>query len=161
MLTDARTQDPATATARGDAPEADAEAMLATATRQRRAVTVADCRVLIVDDFGTVRMVQRQALSELGITDITEASNGADALRLIERDEFDLIVTDWNMPEMTGLELLRQIRYLDSTLPVVLVTTNCDRSEVLAAAREGISAYVVKPFKRTAYQDTISGVLGI
>ena len=119
-------------------------------------------RVLVVDDFGTVRMVQRQALGELGVTDVTEASNGAEAIRKIEQGgEFDLVITDWNMPEMTGLELLRQIRYLDAALPVVLVTTNSDRDQVLAAAREGISAFVVKPFKRTAYQKTVSEVLGL
>ena len=119
-------------------------------------------RVLVVDDFGTVRMVQRQALGELGIVDVTEASDGAEAIRKIEDGgDYDLVITDWNMPEMTGLELLRQIRYLDASLPVMLVTTNSDRAQVLAAAREGISAFVVKPFKRTAYQKTVSEVLGL
>ena len=118
-------------------------------------------RVLVVDDFGTVRMVQKQALAELGVTDVMEAGTGVEAIRLIENGGFDLVITDWNMPEMTGLELLRQIRYLDAALPVMLVTTNCNRNEVLAAAREGISAYVVKPFKRAAYQKTVSEVLGL
>jgi two-component system chemotaxis response regulator CheY len=103
-------------------------------------------RVLLVDDSGTMRTIQRRCLNKLGIDDITEASDGVQALQYFTAKAFDVVLTDWNMPKMDGLTLLKEIRKRNVALPVVMITTEADRSRVMEAIQAGISDYLVKPF---------------
>ena len=118
-------------------------------------------RVLVVDDFGTVRMLQRQALAEIGVSEVVEASDGVEAVAAITEQKFDLVITDWNMPKLSGMDLLRAIRKVSRELPVLMVTSNDRRQQVEEAAGVGVSGYIVKPFDRTRYQMTVAKILGI
>lgn len=103
-------------------------------------------KVLLVDDSGTMRTIQKRCLNKLGIESVAEADEGARALELFENDEFDVVLCDWNMPVMDGLTLLKKIRARDARVPVIMVTTEAERSRVVAAIQAGVSDYLVKPF---------------
>ena len=107
-------------------------------------------KILVVDDFSTMRRIVRNLLVELGFTNtlIQEAEDGNAALALLRAQPLDLVVTDWNMPNMTGIDLLRAIR-ADAALksmPVLMVTAENNRDQIIAAAQSGVNGYVVKPF---------------
>ncbi len=112
-------------------------------------------RVLLVDDSGVMRRIQIRCFNELGITEIVEASNGQEAIQLFSSHSFDIVMTDWNMPEMSGLELLRAIREQDPDIPVLMVTTESTRGSVVAAIVSGVSDYLVKPFSRQDLESKI------
>src|ERR1700754_2129727 len=106
-------------------------------------------KILVVDDFSTMRRIVRNLLVELGFTNtlIQEAEDGNAALALLRSQPFDLVVTDWNMPNMTGIDLLRAIR-ADAALkamPVLMVTAENNRDQIIAAAQSGVEGYVVQP----------------
>lgn len=105
-------------------------------------------KFLIVDDFPTLRRITRKFLNELGYYDIQDAVDGEDALRKLRSEPYDLILTDWNMPNMDGLELIKLIRADKklSDLPILLVTTEARREKIVEAAEAGASGYIVKPF---------------
>ncbi len=105
-------------------------------------------RILIVDDFGTMRKILRNVLQQLGYTNIEEAENGVQALEKLRSGQFDLVITDWNMPEMDGLELLRNIRADGNlrNLPVMMVTAEAEKDKVIEAIKAGVNNYIVKPF---------------
>ncbi|MDD3581891.1 MAG: response regulator [Desulfobacca sp.] len=105
-------------------------------------------KVLVVDDFSTMRKIVRNVLKQIGFEDIVEAENGASALAVIRNEKIDLVVTDWNMPQMDGLELLENIRANDKTkdLPVLMVTAEGMKENVITAVKAGVDNYVVKPF---------------
>lgn len=105
-------------------------------------------KLLLVDDSGTMRTIQKRCFLKLGVAeqDIIEAENGRVALDRFERSELNLVVTDWNMPIMDGLTLLKEIRKRNSDIPVLMITTESERSRVVAAIQEGVSDYLVKPF---------------
>ena len=107
-------------------------------------------RVLVADDIGTVRTVVRTLLVSLGVPDhqVFEAPDGAAALRLLRDESIDLVITDWNMPGATGLDVLAAVREQSETVPVILLTSNNHRGEVIQAIKAGASDYVVKPFAR-------------
>ena len=105
-------------------------------------------RFLVVDDFSTMRRIVRNLLKELGFVNVQEAEDGVEALKKLRADTFDFVVSDWNMPNMTGIELLKEIR-ADArlkTLPVLMVTAEAKRENIIEAAQAGASGYVVKPF---------------
>jgi two-component system chemotaxis response regulator CheY len=105
-------------------------------------------KFLVVDDFSTMRRIVRNLLKELGFVNVQEAEDGVDALNKLRGGDFDFVVSDWNMPNMTGIELLRAIR-ADITLkhlPVLMVTAEAKRENIIEAAQAGASGYVVKPF---------------
>ena len=105
-------------------------------------------KFLVVDDFSTMRRIVRNLLKELGFTNVDEAEDGVIALQKLKGGDFDFVVTDWNMPNMTGIELLRAIR-ADATLkvlPVLMITAEAKKENIIAAAQAGASGYVVKPF---------------
>ena len=108
----------------------------------------ANMKFLVVDDFSTMRRIVRNLLKELGFVNIREAEDGADALSKLHEESFDFVVTDWNMPNMTGINLLRAIRTHDSLkhLPVLMVTAEAKRENIIEAAQAGASGYIVKPF---------------
>jgi len=107
-----------------------------------------DTKFLVVDDFSTMRSIVRNLLKELGFVNVQEAEDGAEALARLRAEKFDFVVSDWNMPKMTGIELLREIRADDRLkhLPVLMVTAEAKRENVIMAAKAGASGYVVKPF---------------
>ena len=103
-------------------------------------------KVLLVDDSGTMRSIQRRCLGKLGIENVVEAEDGVQALTLFESTVFDVVLTDWNMPNMDGLTLLQEIRKRNREIPVVMITTEAERSRVVQAIQFGVSDYLVKPF---------------
>jgi len=105
-------------------------------------------KILVVDDFSTMRRIIKNLLKDLGFTNIQEADDGSTALPMLQQSEFDFVVTDWNMPGMQGIDLLRAIRGDDSLkhLPVLMVTAEAKKEQIIAAAQAGVNGYVVKPF---------------
>jgi len=105
-------------------------------------------KILVVDDFSTMRRIVRNLLKELGFSNVHEAEDGVDALRKLRAETFEFVVSDWNMPNMTGIDLLREIRKDDALkhLPVLMVTAEAKKENIIEAAQAGASGYVVKPF---------------
>ncbi|MFC0677056.1 chemotaxis response regulator CheY [Lysobacter korlensis] len=105
-------------------------------------------KILIVDDFSTMRRIVKNLLSDLGFSNTAEADDGTTALEELKRAKYDLIITDWNMPGMTGMELLKHVR-ADAALsktPVLMVTAEAKREQIIEAAQAGVNGYVIKPF---------------
>ena len=117
-------------------------------------------KVLVVDDFATMRKIVRNILKQIGFEDITEAEDGNVALRVIKSEPVGLVVTDWNMPNMSGLDLLREIRGNPETssLPVLMVTAEGLKENVLDAVKAGVNNYVVKPFTAEVLQEKIETI---
>lgn len=105
-------------------------------------------RILIVDDFATMRRIVRNILKQLGYTNAEDADDGTSALALLKSEKFDFVITDWNMPKMTGLDLLKSIRSDPNlkNIPVLMVTAEALQENIVAAAKAGVNDYVVKPF---------------
>jgi len=105
-------------------------------------------KFLVVDDFSTMRRIVRNLLKELGFTNVDEAEDGAIALQKLNSAPFEFVVTDWNMPNMDGLTLLQTIRQTPHLrhLPVLMVTAEAKKENIIAAAQAGASGYIVKPF---------------
>ena len=103
-------------------------------------------RVLVADDSSTMRKIILRSLQAVGVTEVAEASDGAEAVALFAPGKFDMVLTDWNMPGMTGLEVLKSIRAQDKEIPVIMVTTEAEKSRVLEAIQAGVTDYLVKPF---------------
>ena len=103
-------------------------------------------KILLVDDSRTMRNVQKKILGEIGYTDVTEACDGLDALNKVSGVAPDLILLDWNMPNMDGITFLKRFRATDQATQVIMVTTEAEKSRVVEAIKAGINNYVVKPF---------------
>ncbi|MGL4595580.1 MAG: response regulator [Thermoguttaceae bacterium] len=103
-------------------------------------------RVLVVDDSSTMRKIILRSLQAVGVKDVAEASDGEEAISIFQPGAFDLILTDWNMPGKTGLDVLKAIRAIDKKIPVIMVTTEAEKSRVLEAIQAGVTDYLVKPF---------------
>ncbi len=93
-----------------------------------------------------MRKIILRSLQAVGVTDIAEAADGAEAVAMFKPGDFDMVLTDWNMPGLTGLEVLQQIRAQDPKVPVIMVTTEAEKSRVLQAIQAGVTDYLVKPF---------------
>lgn len=104
--------------------------------------------ILIVDDFATMRRILRNVLKQIGFTSIKEADDGKSALKELKKKKFDLVLCDWNMPEMSGIDLLKAIRADDELkdMPFVMVTAEAQRDNILEAVKAGANNYIVKPF---------------
>ena len=103
-------------------------------------------KVLLVDDSGTMRTIQKRCLTKLGIVDVVEAEDGRQALEFFDKGNYNGVLSDWNMPVMDGLALLKEIRQRNQTIPVIMITTEAERARVVAAIQAGVSDYLVKPF---------------
>ncbi len=117
-------------------------------------------KFLVVDDFSTMRRIVRNLLKELGFPNVDEAEDGASALAKLKRDPFDFVVSDWNMPNMSGIDLLRAIRG-DAALrhlPVLLVTAEARKENIIEAAQEGANGFVVKPFTAATLEEKLNKV---
>ena len=105
-------------------------------------------RILLVDDMATMRRIIRTILSQLGFKNVDEAEDGEVALQKLKEGDYDFVITDWNMPNMTGLELVQAIRSDEKLkgLPVLMVTAEAKKENVIAAIKAGVNNYIVKPF---------------
>ena len=117
-------------------------------------------RFLVVDDFNTMRRIVRNLLKELGFNNVEEAEDGVDALGKLKAGGFDFVISDWNMPNMDGLQLLQTIRAdaAMSTLPVLMVTAEAKKENIIAAAQAGASGYVVKPFSAATLEEKLGKI---
>jgi two-component system chemotaxis response regulator CheY len=117
-------------------------------------------KILIVDDFSTMRRIIKNLLRDLGYTNTAEADDGKSALPMLQAGNFDFLITDWNMPGMTGIELLKHVR-ADAklkTMPVLMVTAEAKRDQIVEAAQAGVNGYVVKPFTAAALKEKIERI---
>lgn len=117
-------------------------------------------KILVVDDFATMRRIIKSLLQELGYSQIQEADDGASALPMLKSGAFDFVVTDWNMPGMTGIALLKAIRAEPAlkALPVLMVTAENTREQIIEAAQNGVNGYVVKPFTAATLKEKIDRI---
>lgn len=116
--------------------------------------------ILVVDDFSTMRRIVKNLLMEIGFTNISEADDGNTALPILENGGIDFLVTDWNMPIMPGIDLLKAVRAHPelSSLPVLMVTAEAKREQIMEAAEAGVNGYVVKPFTADTLQEKVDKV---
>lgn len=117
-------------------------------------------KILIVDDFSTMRRIIKNLLRDLGFTNTQEADDGSTALPMLKSGDFDFLVTDWNMPGMTGIDLLKACR-ADSklvSLPILMVTAEAKRDQIIEAAQAGVNGYVVKPFTAQVLKEKIDKI---
>ncbi|MFT4675575.1 MAG: two-component system chemotaxis response regulator CheY [Reinekea sp.] len=117
-------------------------------------------KILVVDDFATMRRIVKNLLRDLGFTNTHEADDGTTAWPMLKNGTFDFVVTDWNMPGMTGMQLLEKIRADEQlkTIPVLIVTAEAKRDQIIAAAQAGVNGYVVKPFTAAALKEKIEKI---
>ncbi|MEX0725918.1 MAG: response regulator [Planctomycetaceae bacterium] len=117
-------------------------------------------KVLLVDDSGTMRTIQKRCLNKLGVEDVVEAEDGRQALEKFSAAKFDVVLSDWNMPVMDGLSLLKEIRQLNQEIPVIIITTEAERARVVAAIQSGVSDYLVKPFTPDGLREKLEKWVG-
>jgi two-component system chemotaxis response regulator CheY len=115
---------------------------------------------LVVDDFPTMRRIVRSLLKELGFTNVDEAEDGQDALNKLRAGNFEFVVSDWNMPNLDGLEMLKEIRQDEALkeLPVLMVTAEAKKENIIAAAQAGANGYVVKPFTAATLEEKLNKI---
>ncbi len=116
--------------------------------------------ILSVDDFSTMRRILKTLLKQLGFVNVMEADDGSTALEILKKEKIDFVISDWNMPKMTGLELLKAVRADDSLkeLPFLMVTAEAEKSNIVAAVQAGVSNYIVKPFTAEVLQQKIEKI---
>lgn len=117
-------------------------------------------KFLVVDDFSTMRRIVRNLLKELGYTNVDEAEDGVVAMQKLTAGGIDFVVTDWNMPNMTGIELLRAIRGNSqlNSLPVLMITAEAKKENIVEAAQAGASGYIVKPFTAATLSEKLGKI---
>ncbi|WP_019626156.1 chemotaxis response regulator CheY [Thioalkalivibrio sp. ALJT] len=117
-------------------------------------------KILIVDDFSTMRRIIKNLLRDLGFNNTQEADDGSTALPMLQNGDFDFLITDWNMPNMPGIDLLKAVR-ADANLksmPVLMVTAEAKRDQIIAAAEAGVNGYIVKPFTAETLKEKIDKI---
>ena len=119
-------------------------------------------RILVVDDFQTMRRIIINLLRQLGFTNVVEAADGKQALEKVRDDKIDLVVSDWNMPNMSGMEFLKELRADDQykSLPFIMVTAEGKKENVIAAVQAGVNNYIVKPFNAATLKEKLVKVIG-
>ena len=117
-------------------------------------------KFLVIDDSVPMRRIMQNVLARLGHTDVILAANGREALKRVEAERVDFVITDWFMPEMNGLEFVRALREKEATreVPILVVTANASRTDVAQAVKLGVKGYVLKPFTAEALRDRICGI---
>lgn len=118
-------------------------------------------KVMIVDDFATMRKIIKNILAQLGFKDVIEADDGTTALELLKKQKVDLIISDWNMPKMSGLELLKAVRSNENlkSIKFVMVTAESQKENVIEAIRNGVNQYVVKPFTPQVLKEKLEKIM--
>lgn len=119
-----------------------------------------EMNILIVDDFSTMRRIVKNLLHDLGFSNTSEADDGQTALPMLKTGKFDFLVTDWNMPGMDGLTLLKKVREDDDLkhMPVLMVTAEAKREQIVVAAQAGVNGYIVKPFTAATLKEKIDKI---
>ncbi len=117
-------------------------------------------KILVVDDFSTMRRIIKNLLKDLGFTNTVEADDGKTALPILQKGGIDFLITDWNMPGMTGIDLLRAVRANPqlTNLPVLMVTAEAKRDQIILAAQAGVNGYVIKPFTAATLKEKIEKI---
>lgn len=117
-------------------------------------------KILVVDDFSTMRRIIKNLLRDLGLQNVSEADDGNTALPMLQNGEYDFVVTDWNMPGMQGIDLLRAIRADERLkhIPVLMVTAEAKREQIIEAAQAGVNGYIVKPFTAATLKEKLDKV---
>jgi two-component system chemotaxis response regulator CheY len=117
-------------------------------------------KILVVDDFSTMRRIVKNLLKELGFTNLDEADDGQTAWPKLQTGNYDFLVTDWNMPGMTGIELLKHVRANPATanMPVLMVTAESKREQIIEAAQAGVNGYIIKPFTAGTLKEKLDKV---
>lgn len=120
-------------------------------------------KILVVDDSSTMRRIIKNSLTNLGYADIAEAEDGALAWEVMIEEEINVLVTDWNMPNMNGLELVKKVRAHEryAEIPIIMITTEGGKLEVITALKAGVNNYIVKPFTPQVLKEKLEAVLGI
>lgn len=120
----------------------------------------ADLKFLIVDDFQTMRRIVRGLLKEMGCENADEAEDGAVALRMLKAQKYDFVVSDINMPNMTGFDLLKAVKADDSLkhLPILMVTAEARKEDIVLAAQSGAAGYIVKPFTKATLEEKVQKI---
>ena len=120
-----------------------------------------DMKFLVVDDYSTMRRIIKNLLHDLGYANVTEADDGNTALPLLQNGSFDFLITDWNMPGMAGLDLLKAVRANDKLkkMPVLMLTAEAKREQIVEAAQAGVNGYVIKPFTAQTLKEKIDKIL--
>ena len=120
-----------------------------------------DMKFLVVDDYSTMRRIIKNLLHDLGYANVTEADDGNTALPLLQNGSFDFLITDWNMPGMAGLDLLKAVRANEKLkkMPVLMLTAEAKREQIVEAAQAGVSGYVIKPFTAATLKEKIDKIL--
>ena len=120
-----------------------------------------DMKFLVVDDFSTMRRIIKNLLNDLGYANVTEADDGQTALPMLQAGNFDFLVTDWNMPGMPGLDLLKAVRADPrlAKMPVLMLTAEAKREQIIEAAQAGVNGYVIKPFTAVTLKEKIDKIL--
>lgn len=118
-------------------------------------------KVLVVDDFATMRKIEKNILGQLNIKNVDEADDGSTALPKVQQNHYDVILLDWNMPQMSGLEFLKAVRADPNTknVPIIMVTAEALKDNIIAAAQAGVNDYVVKPFTAAVLEEKLKKVL--
>jgi two-component system chemotaxis response regulator CheY len=119
-----------------------------------------DMKILIVDDFSTMRRIVKNLLRDLGFNNTQEADDGLTALPMLKKGKFDFVVTDWNMPGMQGIDLLKHVR-ADAELkhlPVLMITAEAKREQIIEAAQAGVNGYIVKPFTAATLKEKLDKI---
>ena len=124
-------------------------------------MTDSSLNILVVDDFATMRRIVRKALKQLGYNHIFEADDGTSALEVLKKEKIQFIISDWNMPQMPGIELLKTVRGTEEwkSLPFLMVTAEGQREYVLEAVKQKVSNYIVKPFTPEVLREKINKIL--
>lgn len=119
-----------------------------------------DIKILIVDDFSTMRRIIKNLLRDLGFNNTHEADDGNTALPLLKNGDFEFVVTDWNMPGMQGIDLLKEIRKDQALchIPVLMVTAEAKREQIIEAAQSGVNGYIIKPFTAATLKEKLEKI---
>ena len=117
-------------------------------------------RALVADDSSTMRKILIRSLNACGLVDVVEAGDGAEALQLFAEQSFDLVLTEWNMPAKSGLDLIQEIRASGAKVPIIMITTEAEKSRVVEVIKAGVSDYVIKPFTAEMLREKIEKVMG-
>jgi len=119
-----------------------------------------DMKILIVDDFSTMRRIIKNLLHELGFANTVEADDGATAFPILQEGGIDFLITDWNMPQVPGIELLQKVRSDDrlKNTPVMMVTAEATREQIVQAAEAGVNGYIIKPFTAQTLEEKIKTI---
>lgn len=121
-----------------------------------------DMKFLVVDDFSTMRRIVKNLLNDLGYPNVTEADDGKTALPMLQAGGFDFLISDWNMPGMSGLDLIKAVRSDAklAKLPVLMLTAEAKREQIIEAAQAGVNGYVIKPFTAETLKEKLDKILG-